>query len=109
MQYRATLDGTVHAFPSLKALLAKASPARSGDALAGIAAEGPLERIAAQHCLADVPLADFLDDVLEVDGDAVTRLIAEQRDEGAFAPIASHTVGGFRDWLLDPTTTGREI
>jgi ethanolamine ammonia-lyase large subunit len=109
MPYRATIDGTVYAFPSLKALLAKASPARSGDALAGLAAEGPLERIAAQHALADVPLRDFLTDVLEVEGDAVTDLIAAQHDARSFAPVSHLTVGGFRDWLLDPATTGREI
>ncbi|MGP1356567.1 ethanolamine ammonia-lyase subunit EutB, partial [Roseicyclus sp.] len=109
MPYRATIDGTVHAFPSLKVLLARASPARSGDALAGLAADGPLERIAAQHALADVPLSDFLADLLEVEGDAVTDLIFAQHDALAFGPVAALTVGGFRDWLLDPATTGREI
>lgn len=109
MPYRATIDGTVHTFPSLKVLLARASPARSGDALAGLAADGPLERIAAQQALADVPLSDFLADLLEVEGDAVTDLIFAQHDALAFGPVAALTVGGFRDWLLDPATTGREI
>ncbi len=77
--------------------------------LAGLAADGPIERLAAQHCLADVPLRAFLDDILEVEGDAVTELIAEQHDRDAFAPIASLTVGAFRDWLLDPSTDGRAL
>lgn len=106
MVYRVDIDRTRFSFPSLKALLAKASPARSGDALAGVAADGPIERLAAQHCLADVPLRAFLDDVLEVDGDAVSDLIATQHDPRAFAPIAAMNVGDFRDWLLDPETGG---
>lgn len=106
MTYRIDAGGTRFVFPSLKVLLAKASPERSGDLLAGLVADGPLERLAAQHCLADVPLRDFLNDVLEVPGDAVTDLIAAQQDAAAFAPVASLTVGGFRDWLLDPATTG---
>ncbi|WP_143540195.1 ethanolamine ammonia-lyase subunit EutB [Rhodovulum sulfidophilum] len=75
MGYRTDIGGTRFSFPSLKALLAKVTPRRSGDELAGVAADGPLERLAAQHCLADVPLSAFLDDVLEVEGDAVTALI----------------------------------
>lgn len=106
MGYRIDLNATRYVFPSLKGLLARASPERSGDALAGLAADGPLERIAAQHCLADVPLSDFLTDVLEVEGDGVTALIMAAHDAQAFAPVASLTVGGFRDWLLDPATTG---
>jgi ethanolamine ammonia-lyase large subunit len=109
MAYHIDLNGTRYGFPSLKRLLAHASPERSGDALAGLAADGPLERIAAQHCLADVPLSDFLTDVLEVEGDGVTALIMAQHDAQAFAPVASLTVGGFRDWLLDPATTGETL
>ncbi|AHM04650.1 Ethanolamine ammonia-lyase heavy chain [Roseibacterium elongatum DSM 19469] len=109
MGYRTDINGTRFGFASLKGLLAKATPERSGDALAGIAAEGPVERIAAQVCLADVPLRDFLDDVLEQDGDAVTALIFEQHDMARFAPVAAFTVGQFRDWLLDPATTGAQI
>ncbi len=109
MAYRFEINATRYSFASLKVLLARATPARSGDALAGLAAEGPVERLAAQHCLADVPLRAFLDDVLEVDGDAVTALIAEQHDAAAFAPVAHLAVGDFRDWLLAPETTGEDI
>ncbi|MEO0547883.1 MAG: ethanolamine ammonia-lyase subunit EutB, partial [Pseudomonadota bacterium] len=106
MSYQFDLAGTRYAFGSLKVLLAKASPERSGDLLAGLAADGPVERIAAQHCLADVPLSDFLADVLEVEGDAVTELIAEQQDLDAFSAVSHLTVGAFRDWLLRPDVTG---
>ncbi len=109
MVYRVDIAGTRFEFSSLKALLAKASPERSGDVLAGLAAEGPIERLAAQHCLADVPLTEFLDDVLEVEGDAVSALIAEQHNPMAFAPIGSLTVGEFRDWLLDPLNDGKAL
>lgn len=109
MVYRVDIGGTRFAFPSLKVLLAKASPERSGDVLAGLAADGPIERLAAQYCLVDVPLSAFMDDVLEADEDAVSALIAEQHDPQAFAPVASLTVGAFRDWLLDPATDGATI
>lgn len=109
MAYHTDISGTRYRFASLKVLLARASPERSGDHLAGLAADSPLERLAAQICLADVALSDFLDDVLEVDGDAVSRLIAEQHDARAFAPISALTVGGFRDWLLDPAVTGEDL
>lgn len=105
MVYRTDISGQRFAFPSLKDVLAKATPERTGDQLAGLAAAGPLERLAAQYCLADVPLTDFLQDVLQQDGDAVTDLIFAQHDPDAFAPIAALTVGGFRDWLLDPSVT----
>lgn len=109
MVYRLDIAGTRFEFPSLKVVLAKASPERSGDVVAGLAAQGPIERLAAQHCLADVPLQAFLDDVLEADGDVVSELIAEQHNPKAFAPIASLTVGEFRDWLLDPLTDGKAL
>jgi len=109
MTYRIDVGGTRFVFPSLKVLLAKASPERSGDALAGLAADGPLERLAAQQCLADVPLRAFLDDVLDVPGDAVTQLIMAQHNPTAFAPVRALTVGAFRDWLLDPATTGHML
>lgn len=109
MAYKVDISGTRFQFPTLKVLLAKASPERSGDALAGLVAEGPLERLAAQHCLANVALKDFLDDVLQVDGDAVSGLITAQHDEAAFVPVSSLTVGEFRDWLLDPATTSDQL
>jgi len=104
MTFHHDLNGTRFAFPTLKALLAKATPERTGDQLAGLAADGPVERIAAQMCLADVPLRAFLDDVLGVDGDDVTDLILSGHDAAAFATVAHLTVGDFRDWLLDPAT-----
>ncbi|MGE0801367.1 MAG: ethanolamine ammonia-lyase subunit EutB [Lautropia sp.] len=101
MGYRTTLDGRVHAFADLRALLAAASPLRSGDLLAGIAAESAEQRVAARHALADVPLARFLDEaVVPYESDDVTRLILDGHDRPAFAPVAGLTVGGFREWLL---------
>jgi len=104
MGYSIDLEGTRFGFPSLKTLLAKASPERSGDRLAGLAADGPVERLAAQLRLADLPLSELAQDVLEVDGDDVTALILEGWDRDAFAPVSHLTVGGFRDWLLAPET-----
>lgn len=104
MGYRTDISGTRFVFTSLKVLLAKASPERTGDQLAGLAAEGPLERLAAQRCLADVPLRDFCTDVLEVEGDDVSALIQAQHDEIAFSTLSSLTVGELRDWLLSPQT-----
>ncbi len=101
MAYVQTLAGTRHVFSDLKTLLAKASPFRSGDALAGLAAESAAERAAAQLALADLPLAALLaDPVVPGELDEVTRLILERHQPAAFAPVASLTVGEFRDWLL---------
>jgi ethanolamine ammonia-lyase large subunit len=95
-----------HSFEDLKALLAKASPARSGDALAGIAAENDQQRVAAQTALADVPLARFLTEpLIPYESDEVTRLIVDTHDAAAFQPVADLTVGEFRDWLLCYETT----
>jgi ethanolamine ammonia-lyase large subunit len=105
--YSATIGSRRYPFRDLKDLLAKASPLRSGDQLAGIAAETAEERVAAQYALADMPLATFLEEpVVPYDIDEVTRLIIDTHDNAAFAPIAALNVGGFRDWLLaDETTT----
>lgn len=101
MPYTTSLGGTRWRFPHLRDVLAKASPARSGDQLAGLAAGSALERHAAQRVLADIPLADFLvNDLVPYEEDEVTRLIYDQRDAAALAPVASLTVGEFRDWLL---------
>jgi ethanolamine ammonia-lyase large subunit len=100
-RYRATLDRRTYQFRDLKDLLAKASPARSGDQLAGIAAASSEERVAAQTCLADVPLGAFLEDPLvPYEDDEVTRLILDEHDAKAFGAAAELTVGQFRDWLL---------
>jgi len=99
--YRATIAGHRHVFPDLKTLLARATPARSGDELAGIAAHSAEQRVAAQYALADLPLREFLEHhVVAYETDEVTRLIVETHDTSAFAPIAHLTVGGLRDWLL---------
>jgi len=99
--YAQTVGSVRYHFPDLKTLLAKATPFRSGDALAGLAAESAEERVAAQMALADLPLAAFLDQaVVPYETDDVTRFILDSHDRSAFAPIASLTVGGFRDWLL---------
>ena len=99
--YRCTLGQTVHQFADLKTLLAKATPARSGDDLVGISASNPEERVAAQMALAEVPLATFLSEtVVPYEEDEVTRLIVDDHDAEAFAPVAGMCVGEFRDWLL---------
>ncbi|GIZ12904.1 ethanolamine ammonia lyase large subunit [Pseudomonas sp. NCCP-436] len=88
-------------FGSLAQLLAKATPLRSGDVLAGIAADTAEERVAAQRALAEVPLTRFLEEwLIDYEQDEVTRLIAAQHDRAAFAPIAGLCVGELRDWLL---------
>lgn len=105
--YRSTLGQTVWTFADLKTLLAKATPARSGDELAGVAARSPEERIAAQMALADIPLTTFLSEpVVPYEQDEVTRLILDEHDAAAFSPISAMTVGDFRDWLLGDSATG---
>ncbi len=90
-----------HHFGSLRELMAKATPRRSGDELAGVAAASAEERVAAQIALAEVPLADFLRyPLIPYETDEVTRLILDTHDRSAFAPVAGLTVGKFRDWLL---------
>src|SRR5229473_6747910 len=94
-------------FPDLRTRLAKATPARSGDELAGIAADSAEERIAAQMELAETPLRQFLSDpIIPYETDEVTRLICDSHDAAAFAPVARLTVGEFREWLLAEETTG---
>ncbi len=106
MGYAHTVGSVTWRFADLKDLLAKATPLRSGDALAGIAAISAEQRMAARMALAEVPLADFLDtQVIPYELDEVTRLIADTHDTGAFAPVAHLTVGDFRDWLLSDGTT----
>lgn len=101
MNYKTQINHHIFDFKSLKTLMAKASPARSGDYLAGIGAENDLERVAAQMVLADVPLKQFLNEVLiPYEEDEVTRLIIDEHDVDAFAVISHLTVGDFRNWLL---------
>ena len=99
--YSFTVRNRVYRFKDLKTLLAKASPYRTGDALAGACAESYEERVAAQIALADVPLKTFLNEaIIPYEKDEVTRLIIDSHDIAAFGLISSFTVGEFRDWLL---------
>jgi ethanolamine ammonia-lyase large subunit len=104
--YSATVAGNRYMFPDIVALLAKASPLRSGDVLAGIAAESDEQRVAAQFALADLPLQTLLDQhVVAYEADENTRLIIDTHDRVAFAPIAHLSVGALRDWLLSDAAT----
>ncbi len=110
MAYRRTIDATSYVFADLRDLLAKATPSRSGDRLAGIAAESAEQMIAARMALADVPLRQFLQEaVIPYEDDEVTRLIVDTHDRSAFAPVAPLTVGAFRDWLLSDAATGETL
>jgi ethanolamine ammonia-lyase large subunit len=99
--YKHTLGHKAYQFQDLKTLLAKASPERSGDRFAGIAAASREERAAAQFALADVPLSKFLEElIIPYEEDEVTRLIVDSHDKEAFGPVSRFTVGDFRNWLL---------
>ena len=106
MSLGTTLGQRAYRFENLREVMAKATPLRSGDCLAGLAAATEQERVAARWVLADVPLARFLSEALvPYEDDEVTRLIIDSHDAAAFAPVASLTVGGFRDWLLGERAT----
>lgn len=113
MAYKATIRNKNYVFDDLKTLLAKASPYRSGDALAGLAADSYEERIAAQMVLADVPLKIFLNEtIIPYESDEVTRLIIDTHDKNLFQRVSHFTVGELRDWLLSDdadTTTLQEL
>jgi ethanolamine ammonia-lyase large subunit len=101
MAYRHVIGNTAYVFDDLRDLLAKASPPRSGDRLAGIAAGSAEQMVAARIALADVPLKQFLHEtVIPYETDEVTRLIVDSHDAEAFTAVSSLTVGSFRDWLL---------
>lgn len=104
--YKIVLGYLTYEFKDLKTLMAKATPARSGDDLAGVSARSMEERIAAKMLLADVPLKRFLEEqLIPYEKDEVTRLIVDSHDEMAFMPISHLTVGDFRDWLLSDEAT----
>jgi ethanolamine ammonia-lyase large subunit len=106
MVYRHAIDATSYVFENLRDLLAKATPPRSGDRLAGISADSAQQMIAARIALADVPLQQFLHEaVIAYEDDEITRLIIDSHDASAFAGISSLTVGAFRDWLLSDAAT----
>jgi ethanolamine ammonia-lyase large subunit len=110
MGYAHTVGASVYRFADLKDLLAKATPPRSGDVLAGVAAGSAEQRIAARMALADLPLAHFLQTALiPYEDDEVTRLIIATHDAAAFAPLSALTVGDFRNWLLSDTTTSADL
>ena len=99
--YATTHKGRHYSLGDLKSLMAKASPKRSADELAGLAAASEVERALAQRCLAEVPLQRFLDEpLIDPESDEVTRLILDRHDTAAFAPIRGLSVGEFREWLL---------
>lgn len=105
MAYQHTIGGERWQFSDLREVMAKATPLRSGDALAGVAATSAVERMAARLCLADIPLSRFLSEALiPYESDEVTRLILDTHSAAAFAPIAHLTVGDFRNWLLAHST-----
>jgi ethanolamine ammonia-lyase large subunit len=110
LSYRQSTGRQTWVFEDLKSLLAKASPLRSGDRLAGLAAGSGEERVAARMALADLPLKAFLDQALvPYESDEVTRLIMDSHDAAAFAPVASLTVGEFRDHLLSERSTSASL
>jgi ethanolamine ammonia-lyase large subunit len=110
MAFAHTIGGNRYTFASLRELLARATPHRSGDVLAGVAARSAQERVAAQFALADTPLAHFLEEqVVAYEQDEVTRLIVDTHDAAAFAPVRSLTVGELRDWLLSDDATAERI
>jgi ethanolamine ammonia-lyase large subunit len=107
MSYQHTVGQHAYVFADLKTLLAKATPLRSGDVLAGVAAATYPERVAAQYALADVPLRTFLHEALvPYEQDEVTRLILDTHDAAAFAPVAHFTVGELRDYLVSDAADG---
>ncbi|GAB3019360.1 ethanolamine ammonia-lyase subunit EutB [Bowmanella dokdonensis] len=110
MSYQQTVAGVVYRFADLKVLMARASPLRSGDCLAGIAAQTATEHMAARLCLADIPLQAFLNELLiPYEDDEISRLIVDSHDKDAFAPVSHLTVGDFRNWLLLDSTGPAEL
>ena len=110
MAYKTLIGHQHYVFNDLKTLMAKATPLRSGDQLAGIAAENATERVAAQMALADVPLKQFLTEALiSYEQDEITRLIIDEHRSDLFAPISHFTVGDFRNWLLSEDATTQKL
>lgn len=110
MPYRVTLRDRTWTFADLRDVMAKATPRRSGDELAGVAAGNDAERVAARYVLADLPLSHFLDNqIVPYETDEVTRLIVDTHDDTAFAPVSGLTVGQCREWLLDYDTTDDDL
>ena len=110
MKYKFSINNLNYTFKDLKEVLAKASPHRSGDALAGVAAKDNKERVAAQYVLSDIPLKEFLENpIIPYAKDEVTRLIMDDHDAQAFYPISAFSVGELRDWLLSYDATPEKL
>jgi len=110
MTYRYSAGAQTYQFADLKEVLAKATPARSGDYLAGVAADTYAERMAARMCLAEIPLKRFLEElIIPYETDEVTRLIVDTHDKQAFVEISHLTVGDFRDWLLSDSADSKTL
>lgn len=110
MAYKTLIGHQHYVFNDLKTLMAKATPLRSGDQLAGVAAENATERVAAQMALADVSLKQFLTEVLiDYEQDEITRLIIDEHRSDLFAPISHFSVGDFRNWLLSEDATTQKL
>lgn len=110
MAYKTLIGHQHYVFNDLKTLMAKATPLRSGDQLAGVAAENATERVAAQMALADVPLKQFLTEALiSYEQDEITRLIIDEHRSDLFAPISHFSVGDFRNWLLSENATTQKL
>lgn len=110
MTYSSSINNKIYRFQNLKTLLAKASPERSGDLLAGIAAENSEERAAAKIALANVPLKNFLlECIIPYEDDEITRLIIDNHDKNNFSEISHFTVGDFRNWLLSSNVNEKNL
>jgi ethanolamine ammonia-lyase large subunit len=108
--YKHTVNNIVYVFNTLAELMAKATPLRSGDILAGIAAKSYQERVAAQMALSEIPICEFLNEpLIPYETDEVTRLIFDSHDKEGFKNISHLTVGDFRNYLLDNTIQKKEL
>lgn len=110
MELAASIRGTSYRFASVKEVLARANPRKSGDDLAGVSARDPVERVAARAVLADLTLHELREHpVVPYEQDAVTRVVEDDLDDSAFRAVGHLTVGELREWLLDTATTGPTI
>lgn len=110
MKLKTLLFGKTYAFRDIKDVLAKANEEKSGDRLAGVAAETAQERVAAKVVLSELTLGDLRENpVVPYEDDEVTRIIQDDLNERIYAEIRGWTVAQFREWLLAETTSGADI
>ena len=110
MELKAAIRGTTYRFDTVKEVLAKANPPKSGDDLAGISARDPVERVAARAVLSELTLAELRQNpVVPYEEDELTRMVEDTLDEQAFRAVKDLTVGQFREWLLDTRTPGMAV